>query len=326
LTYGAFRAKIRAMQDRDIDTLVNVITARVRERLSTASAPAANPSNVADVTKPCTAGKGECIGCGWAVRRRPKDAEHIIQVGASRLSSAVNVTEHGSVPTNLAKYIDHTLLKPDATREDLTTLCTEAKKHGFATVCVNPANVRLVAGMVRGSSVRVCAVVGFPLGASTGSSKAFETREAVRAGATEIDMVINVGAMKSRDYTTVLDDICRVVEAAGSAPVKVILETASLTDHEKVIACALSKISGAAFVKTSTGFGGGGATAEDVALMKAVVGDEMEVKASGGVRTTEDAHKMISAGATRIGASASIAIVTGKKSDKRAPTRRKSLY
>lgn len=319
------------MQDRDLERLVDVITSRVREQLGGQSPGASAPANAGppDVRKPCSADKHECVGCGWAVRRRRQDVETIIGMGASRIASTVNVGDHGGVPSNLAQYIDHTLLKLDATREQLTKLCEEAKKHGFATVCVNPANVRFVAGLVRGSRVRVCAVVGFPLGASTGSSKAFETREAVRAGASEIDMVINVGAMKSRDYATVLDDICRVVEAAGSSPVKVILETASLTDHEKVVACALSKIAGAAFVKTSTGFGGGGATAADVALMKAVVGDEMEVKASGGVRTTEDAKKMIAAGATRIGASASVSIVTGvvpKKKGNGRGGRRSSLY
>ncbi len=317
------------MQDRDIDRLVDVITQRVKAQLGGGSNPAPTPGhtgNAADVGGPCSAGKGECIGCGWAVRRRKKDVETILGTGATRVSAKPNVTEHGSVPGNLAQYIDHTLLKPDATREQLRKLCDEATKHGFATVCVNSANVRYVAGLVRGSRVRVTAVVGFPLGASTGSSKAFETREAIRAGANEIDMVINIGALKSRDYTTVLDDICRVVEAAGSAPVKVILETASLDHDEKVIACSLSKIAGAAFVKTSTGFGGGGATAEDVALMKAIVGDELEVKASGGVRSADDVRTMISAGATRIGASASVAIVTGKGGAKKKKSARPSLY
>jgi deoxyribose-phosphate aldolase len=296
----------------NIDQLVDVITARVKERLANGDA-LLDQNSAADTSKPCTASKGQCIGCGWSVRRRPRDVETMVGLGATRIASAVNVTDGGSVPTNLAQYIDHTLLKPDATKEELQKLCKEAMTHGFATVCVNPSNIRFVRGQLQGSQVRICAVVGFPLGASTGSSKGFETREAVRAGANEIDMVINIGAVKSRDYTTVLDDICRVVEAAGNAPVKVILETSKLTDDEKIIVCALSKIAGAAFVKTSTGFGGGGATAEDVMLMKQVVGSEMQVKASGGVRTTEDAKKMISAGATRIGASASVAIVTGNK-------------
>lgn len=314
------------MHDRDLDRIVDVITARVKAQLHS-NAPSAEASHTSDVSKPCSAGKGECIGCGWAVRRRPKDVETLIGVGASRIAARPDIGQHGGPPANLAQYIDHTLLKPDATREQLTTLCTEAREHSFATVCVNSSNIRFVASQLRGSPVRVCAVVGFPLGAGTGASKAFETRDAVRAGAAEIDMVINIGAMKNRDYTTVLDDICRVVEAAGKAPVKVILETASLTDHEKVIACSLSKIAGAAFVKTSTGFGSGGATVADVMMMKAIVGDEMEVKASGGVRTTDDATKMIAAGATRIGASASVEIVTGTTSaKKKSSSRRPSLY
>ena len=313
-----------------MDRLVDLITARVREHLTDVEAVSTDSSAsspYADTSRPCSATKGQCVGCGWAVRRRPKDVEKIVSLGAARVGSSVNVTQGGAVPTNLGKYIDHTLLKADATREDIQKLCAEAAKHGFATVCVNTSNVRLAAGLLRGSGVGVCTVVGFPLGAMTGTAKAFETRETIRAGATEVDMVINVGAMKSRDYTTVMDDICRVVEAAGNTPVKVILETALLTDNEKVVACALSKIAGAAFVKTSTGFGPGGATEKDVILMKSTVGDELEVKASGGVRTTEDANKMIAAGATRIGASASVSIVTGKKSNggsKKAP--RKSLY
>lgn len=297
----------------DMDRLVELITSRVREQIA-GHGSASTANTAVDTSKPCQANAGQCIGCGWSVRRRSKDVEKLVSLGAARIASKVNVTDGGAVPTNLAQFIDHTLLKPDATKEQIETLCSEAKKHHFATVCVNECNVRYAAGLLQGSPVRVCAVVGFPLGASSGSSKAFETREAVRAGASEIDMVINIGALKSRDYVTVLDDICSVVDAAGNAPVKVILETSKLTDEEKVIASALSKIANAAFVKTSTGFGGGGATAADVALMKQVVGSEMEVKASGGVRTADDVKNMLEAGATRIGASASVAIVTGKKS------------
>jgi deoxyribose-phosphate aldolase len=176
---------------------------------------------------------------------------------------------------------------------------------------VNAVNVAFCARELRGSGVPVVAVVGFPLGAMTPTAKAFETREAVRDGAEEIDMVINIGALKSKDYALLLADIQAVVQAAGSRKVKVILETGELTRDEKIIACAMSKVAGAAFVKTSTGFGPGGATAEDVALMKAVVGEELEVKASGGVRTADDVDAMIKAGATRIGASASVAIVKG---------------
>ena len=214
---------------------------------------------------------------------------------------------------DIAPFIDHTLLNPDATREQVQKLCEEARRYGFATVCVNSSNIPLAARLLAGSSVVPIAVVGFPLGAAVTASKAFEAREAVRSGAREIDMVINIGALKSRDYRLVSDDIAAVVRASGPAPVKVILETSKLTDDEKIVGCALSKAAGAAFVKTSTGFGGGGATAEDVALMRRIVGDDMGVKASGGVRTTEDAQKMLAAGASRIGASASIAIVTGQK-------------
>ena len=214
---------------------------------------------------------------------------------------------------DIAPYIDHTLLKADATREELIKLCDEARKWGFATVCVNSSNVALCKRLLEGTSTKPIAVVGFPLGAASSSSKAFETREAVRAGAAEIDMVINIGALKSKEYGQVECDIRSVVEAARPAPVKVILETGGLTRDEKVIACALSKAAGAAFVKTSTGFGPGGATAEDIALMREIVGPEMGVKASGGVRTTADAEKMLAAGATRVGASASVGIVTNIK-------------
>jgi deoxyribose-phosphate aldolase len=216
---------------------------------------------------------------------------------------------------DIAPFIDHTLLKPDATREEVLKLCEEARKFGFATVCVNSVNVGTAARALAGSPVLPIAVVGFPLGAGLPTAKAFETREAVRCGAREIDMVINIGALKSKDYALVLKDIEKVVEAAGTNPVKVILETSQLTAEEKGIACALSKAAGAAFVKTSTGFSGGGATVDDVALMRRIVGDDMGVKASGGVRSTEDALKMMAAGANRLGASASVAIVTGQKSN-----------
>lgn len=220
-------------------------------------------------------------------------------------------SSEGRPRPDLARIIDHTLLKPDATRDDLRKLCSEAMAHHFFSVCVNSVNVPFVREQLRGSTVAICAVVGFPLGAMSPSAKAFETTEAIRAGADEIDMVINVGALKSRDYPLVLDDIARVVGAAQGKVVKVILETGMLTRDEKVIACALSKAAGATFVKTSTGFGPGGATAEDIALMRAVVGPELGVKASGGVRSAQDADRMVAAGATRLGASSSVAIVTG---------------
>ncbi|MCX6557751.1 MAG: deoxyribose-phosphate aldolase [Candidatus Aminicenantes bacterium] len=216
----------------------------------------------------------------------------------------------------MAAMIDHTLLKPDATREQLMQICDEARQYSFATVCVNSANIPLVSRQLRGSAVKPIAVVGFPLGAATSQAKAFEAREAIQAGAEEIDMVINIGALKSKDYKTVFEDIRTVVEAARPHKLKVILETAQLNQEEKVIACSLAKTAGAAFVKTSTGFGGGGATVEDIALMRRIVGSDMEVKASGGIRTRADAQKMIQAGADRIGASASVAIVTGRDEKK----------
>ncbi|MBT8495065.1 MAG: deoxyribose-phosphate aldolase [Deltaproteobacteria bacterium] len=216
------------------------------------------------------------------------------------------------MPKDFAPMIDHTLLKAEATREDVVKLCEEARKYHFASVCVNTTWVPLAKAMLSGSGVMVCCVVGFPLGAMSPTAKAYEARDAVRHGAQEVDMVINIGSLKSRDYETVFEDICRVVKASAPAGVKVILETASLTDEEKVIACSLSKLAGAAFVKTSTGFGKGGATVADVELMRRLVGAETGVKASGGVRTTEDAEKMAMAGANRLGASASVAIVTGK--------------
>jgi deoxyribose-phosphate aldolase len=212
--------------------------------------------------------------------------------------------------SGLAAKIDHTLLKPDATADDIRQLCEEARQHGFATVCVNSAYVGLAADLLKGSKTIPIAVVGFPLGACSTSAKAYEAREAIRQGAREIDMVIQVGALKSQDYSTVLSDIQQVVEASRPHPVKVILETSSLTEDQKIIGCALAQAAGAAFVKTSTGFGSGGATVEDVSLMRRIVAPSIGVKASGGIRTYEDAIKMIAAGANRIGASASVSIVS----------------
>ena len=213
--------------------------------------------------------------------------------------------------SEMARLIDHTLLKPNATDDQIEKLCKEAIEFGFASVCVNSAYVPLASRLLRGSGVKVCTVVGFPLGAMSTEAKAFETRDAVAKGADEIDMVINVGKLKSGDYRYVVQDIEAVVRAAQGRCVKVILETASLTDDEKIAGCILAKAGGADYVKTSTGFGSGGATVEDVALMRRVVGPTMGVKAAGGIRTAEAAKKMISAGATRIGASASVAIVKG---------------
>jgi deoxyribose-phosphate aldolase len=207
--------------------------------------------------------------------------------------------------------IDHTLLKPDATAEQIVKLCTEARANSFATVCINPAWVALAARELRGSPVKVCTVVGFPLGATTPEVKAFETERVIANGATEIDMVQNIGALKSRDYRLVAEDVTAVVRAAHArqASVKVIIEAALLTDDEKIESCAIAQAAGADYVKTSTGFASGGATAADVTLMRKVVGPAIGVKAAGGIKTAADAAQMIAAGATRLGASASIAIV-----------------
>ncbi|HLB58993.1 MAG TPA: deoxyribose-phosphate aldolase [Bdellovibrionota bacterium] len=221
-------------------------------------------------------------------------------------------------PEELAKKIDHTLLKADASEVELKKICDEAKKYNFFSICVNSANVPFVARQLKGTDVKVCAVVGFPLGAATTSAKAFETKEAIAGGAHEIDMVMNIGALKSKQYQKVLEDIQAVVASADPAPVKVILETGMLERDEKIIACSIAKAAGATFVKTSTGFGPGeGATEEDVALMRSVVGPELGVKASGGIRTWEKSISMLKAGATRIGASASVAIVTKQGSSKK---------
>ncbi|SCX89341.1 deoxyribose-phosphate aldolase [Alkaliphilus peptidifermentans] len=213
---------------------------------------------------------------------------------------------------NIAKYIDHTILKPDVKKKEIIQYCKDAKTYGFFSVCVNGSNVAIVADELKGSDVKVTAVVGFPLGASTMEVKAFETSNAIDNGANEIDMVINIGALKSKEYDLVYKDIEAVVNAAKSkAIVKVIIETSLLTDEEKVKVCELAKQAGADFVKTSTGFSTGGATAEDVKLMKETVGENVQVKASGGVRDYKTAITMIEAGATRIGCSASISIVKG---------------
>lgn len=238
----------------------------------------------------------------------------VVTAGASRLTSQL-----GNIPEDpdIAGMIDHTLLKPDATEDQIAQLCYEARKYQFASVCVNPTHVRLCAELLQGSDAKVCTVIGFPLGASSPEVKAFEAQTAINDGATEIDMVINIGALKAGDLTLVARDIHEVVRVGhqAGAIVKVIIETALLTEEEKVTACLLAKEAGADFVKTSTGFSGGGATVEDVSLMRRVVGPEMGVKASGGVRDIEDARSMVEAGATRIGASAGVKIVQGALND-----------
>ncbi|HFU4460431.1 TPA: deoxyribose-phosphate aldolase [Streptococcus suis] len=215
----------------------------------------------------------------------------------------------------LNKYIDHTILKLETSKEQVAQILAEAKEYDFASVCVNPTWVAYATQELKDSDVKVCTVIGFPLGANTPAVKAFETKDAIANGADEIDMVINVGALKSKNYDLVLEDIKAVVDASGDKLVKVIIETCLLTDEEKVKACELSKEAGADFVKTSTGFSIGGATVEDVALMRKTVGAEMGVKASGGARSYEDAIAFIEAGATRIGASSGVAIMKGEKAD-----------
>ncbi|GEB31929.1 MULTISPECIES: deoxyribose-phosphate aldolase [Brevibacillus] len=213
----------------------------------------------------------------------------------------------------LNKFIDHTLLKPEATQEMIDKLCAEAKEHDFMSVCVNPYWVKRSAELLAGTDVKVCTVIGFPLGANTTAAKVAETRDAIANGATEVDMVLNVGALKSGDLETVKQDVAAVKDAAGDILLKVILETGLLTDQEKEIACKLCVEAGADYVKTSTGFGPGGATVEDIALMRKTVGPDIGVKASGGVRGGEAALAMIEAGASRIGTSSGISIVTGAK-------------
>ena len=254
---------------------------------------------------------------GACVADDPEVARQFVRLGATGLTSVVPAERPGNIPGDLARYIDHTLLKADATEEQVRTLCAEAREYNFRSVCINPTWVSLAANLLRGSEVLTCTVVGFPLGANEPQIKAMEARRAIRSGAREIDMVINIGAMKSGNDALVLSDIRAVVESCrdGNAVCKVILETALLTDDEKRRASQLSRTARANFVKTSTGFSTGGATVSDVALMAEVVrGAGMEVKASGGIKSFTDAKAMIEAGATRLGASASIGIVQEAKS------------
>jgi len=245
---------------------------------------------------------------GVRVKTCFNNAGHVISAGAERLTSTVGVIPQD---ISLAGMIDHTLLKPDATSDKIAQLCFEARKYHFASVCVNPTHVKLCADLLRGSEVKVCTVIGFPLGATATEVKAFETRNALDNGATEIDMVINIGALKAGELDLVAKDIRAVVETghAAEALVKVIIETALLTDEEKVTACLLAKEAGADYVKTSTGFSGGGATVHDIELMRKTVGPTLGVKASGGVHSREEAEALVAAGATRIGASAGVKII-----------------
>lgn len=283
-----------------VEKIVEVVTREVLIAL------AEQEQRAQDGSHSCT---NECAE-GLCVQTCFDRVGQVVSAGATRLSSGL-----GALPAEqrIAAMIDHTLLKPDATPDQIAQLCYEARKYGFASVCVNPTHVKLCAELLKGSPVKVCTVIGFPLGATDPEVKAFEAQRAMDDGATEIDMVINIGALKANDYDLVARDIRGVVNVAHArgALVKVILETALLTREEKIAACLLAKEAGADFVKTSTGFGGGGATVEDVALMRRVVGPEMGVKASGGVKSFEEAEAMVKAGATRIGASAGVRIVQG---------------
>jgi deoxyribose-phosphate aldolase len=284
--------------------LVDAITREVLAALG--PGPIAGAGAASAATDPCAA----CLrGCAAQCSVRVRE---IVAGGASR------VEYHGpaaEVPGDLARYIDHTLLRPDAAAVDIDHLCDEAAEHRFASVCINPAWVRRAAERLRGTDVAVASVVGFPFGATPPDVKAFEARRVIRDGAREIDMVINIGALKSGQHDLVRDDIARVSDACheSGAVNKVIIEAALLTDEEKVVACRLAQQAKADMVKTSTGYAKGGATVFDVALMRETVGPRMGVKAAGGIRTAEDVEDMIAAGATRIGASAGVRIVTGKK-------------
>ena len=253
-----------------------------------------------------------CKGWERNVVDQPAAVTNIINGGAERISAGLGIGSELSDHA-LARMIDHTLLKPDATKADIEKLCAEARSYEFASVCINPSDVSLCSSLLSGTRVKVCTVIGFPLGATTTEVKRAEAEQALEHGATEIDMVINVGRRKGGDYEYVFEDINQIVLAAKkyNALCKVILESALLNDEEKIKACVLPREAKADFVKTSTGFSSGGATVGDIALMKYVVGSTVGVKASGGIRSHEDAEAMIASGADRIGASASVKIVTG---------------
>lgn len=294
------------MTHTELDTLV----AQIGEELLARVGPASGMAGAAQK-------KGEglnlpdqvCPGCVQrCVQTCARNTKEIIAAGASRVTASEKLTK---IDPTIAALIDHTILKPEATRTDVQKICREARQYGFASVCVNPYWVPLVKAELAGSAVKVCTVVGFPLGATSTEGKVCETAAALRAGAQEIDMVINVGALRSGDTDAVKNDIESVVRVAhqAGAIVKVILETALLDDTQKTVASQIAKSAGADFVKTSTGFSTSGATVHDIALMRAAVGPHLGVKASGGIRTLQDVQAMTAAGATRIGASASVKIV-----------------
>lgn len=311
----------------DREALIDLITQRILDALKRdpAASDAPAPTAPAPPTPPAPTAAAAGIEPHDAETRErlkmfsvsgtkgPEETRALAEAGAARV---VATTGYCPASDGLASLIDHTLLKPDATREDVERLCREAAQFCFASVCVNPNWVPLCRDLLRGSGVKVCTVIGFPFGSHLPDVKAYEARRAVEQGAEEVDMVINIGALKSKDYATVEKDIAGVVQAVGkNTVVKVILETAMLTREEKIMACSLAKAAEADFVKTSTGYGGGGATVEDIRLMRETVGPEVGVKASGGIRTKEDVDAMVAAGATRIGASAGVKIVRGEKTE-----------
>lgn len=287
------------MDNVTIDQLVKIISQEVVRVLGqTNGAPAV-----------CAPNLESCLECmGHCAQKCPDKIMAAIQAGAACFTANLGI---GVVKPEVAHFIDHTLLKPDATPQEITQLCHEALLYNFASVCVNPTHVKLAAQLLQGSEVKVCTVVGFPLGATPTEVKVFETQQALQDGAQEIDMVINIGALKGGDEALVERDITAVVRVShqGGALCKVIIETALLSDAEKITACQLAKQAGADFVKTSTGFSKAGATIQDVALMRRTVGPGVGVKASGGIRTLAEAQNMVAAGATRLGVSAGVKIV-----------------
>ena len=300
----------------DIEKLVQEITDEVVKTLGSCSGGCASCPNAAQA-RPAT--QSGCSGCGacdgkWhCTARKTGDVGELVQLGASRIGAGIGIPK---VATDIASLIDHTLLKQETTPDQVEKLCSEAKEYRFASVCVNSSYVKFCADLLKGTGVKVCSVVGFPLGAMVTAAKAYEAQVAEYDGAQEIDMVLNVGALKSKGYDYVENDIAAVVKAVSATTlVKVILETCLLTDEEKVIGCELAKKAGAHFVKTSTGFSTGGATAADIALMRRVVGPNIGVKASGGIRDRKTVDLMVQAGASRVGASASVKIAKGEEAE-----------
>ena len=293
------------IDEKTIETIIEIVS----RELLTADTPASTPTIQGENGSVC---KFECAE-GTCVKTCFNRVGEVISAGAERISSTLGILPDDM---SIAKLIDHTLLKPDVTPDKIAQLCVEARRYNFASVCVNPSNIKLCADLLRGSPVKVCSVIGFPFGATLPEIKVLEAQAVLQYGATEVDMVINIGALKGGDFELVARDIRGVVSTAheANALCKVIIETAMLTNEEKVTACLLSKEAGADFVKTSTGFGGGGATIDDIQLMRRVVGPAMGVKASGGIHSYEEAESMVKAGATRIGASAGVKIVGGAPS------------